>query len=40
MIHCIECEAIDDYPCEQYGACPNDDDFQEKVIEYWKGKIQ
>lgn len=33
-------EAVNDYPCEQYGACPNDDDFQEKVIEYWKGKNQ
>ena len=40
MIHCVECEAVNDYPCEQYGACPSDDDFQEKVIEYWKGKEQ
>lgn len=40
MIHCIECKAIDDYPCEQYGACPNDDDFQEKVIEHFKREKQ
>lgn len=40
MIHCIECEVLDDYPCEQYGACPNDDDFQEKVIEHFKREKQ
>ena len=40
MIHCIECEVIDDYPCEQYGACPNDDDFQAKAIEHFKREQQ
>ena len=40
MIHCVECEAVNDYPCELYGACPNDDDFQEKVIEHFKREKQ
>ena len=32
MIHCIECEMTNDYPCEKWGVCPNDDDFFERVI--------
>ncbi len=40
MIHCIECEIDDDYPCEKYGACPNEDNFQKKVIEHFKREKQ
>lgn len=36
MIHCIECEMTNDYPCEKWGVCPNDDDFIERVIEIEK----
>ena len=30
---CIECEITDDYPCEKWGLCPKDEDFEEKLIE-------
>lgn len=33
MIHCYECELLNDYPCEKWGACPNDDDFIERIIQ-------
>lgn len=36
MIHCIECEMTNDYPCEMWGVCPNDDDFIEKLYEKLK----
>lgn len=32
MIHCIECKMTNDYPCEKWGICPNEDDFLDKVI--------
>jgi len=40
MITCIECEMTNDYPCEKWGLCPNDEDFEEKLIEKMKnGRI-
>lgn len=38
MITCTECELTNDYPCEKWGLCPQDDDFMEKVIEKLKNK--
>lgn len=32
-IRCHECEITDDYPCEKWGICPNNDDFYEKLTE-------
>ncbi len=36
MVHCVECEMLNDYPCVRYGSCPNDDDFYEVVQNYFK----
>lgn len=36
MITCIECEIVNEYPCEMWGVCPNDEDFVEKLYEKLK----
>lgn len=33
MITCFECEMTDDYPCEKWGVCPADYDFEDTLIE-------
>lgn len=34
MIRCCECEFARWYPCEECGACPNDEDFEDKYIAF------
>lgn len=31
-MNCIECEIANDYPCEKWHICPNDADYEDRLL--------